>query len=751
MEPGNAWRVAYLAAALVCAVPFAYGLGVGGSFYFRDISGYFFPLRSFVVDGLLGGEIRQWNPYVSEGVPVLAVSYPLDLLQLLLPNPWGFSVLLALHVPLAALTFVGLARQLGWEPGPAALGAIVYALSGFSLSALNLYLHLQALAWAPLVVGTLVAASRGGRREVAIASLASALCLSTLGVEIAAQAVIFGWVLAASRRVAPLLRLAASSALGLGLAAAPMIALGDMVSGSRRGVGFSIAAALDYSVHPVSLLQIVIARLHGDPMSFGTDYWGSLWHGGSYPYFVSLYLGGAVVCLVVVASTGRDRYRTRLLLLLLAGAVVCLGRWSRLDLLLEIVPMLSKFRFPVKAFFTVLLAASLLASAAAQRLSTAPSRVWRNLAFGATLLGSVLFALRFVEPLLPAAFAWLERSFFDPAYPLALRANALRAISTDAGLGSLSVLAIAGVAGLRLHERISAGWGIVVISGLIAADLLRAGAGLNPTADGDLYRLSPEMRRESARMRESGGRILTCTVQASPTYREQFRQRPGRIGLWTYVVLRETLTPYANLDVAVPAVGRDPTGLVPLGRSLSADEEMCRAKGTLEKVRRMGVKHVIALYPILADGLRLVAVVSPARIAPLSIYLHEVEDGLADPAVSLSPDDLDERGAANLVEGARARYVDESAGRIRVAVQSPRDAYLVVRRAQAAGWSATVDGASAEIEVANGRHQAVRVPAGATQVEFCYRAPHGRLGAGLSGVAALLASALWIAGGQRRR
>src|SRR6266581_2713185 len=97
---------------------------------------------------------------------------------------------------LAALTFVGLARRLGHGPVPALLGALVYALSGFSLSSVNLYIHVEALAWAPVVIGTLIGASTGGGREIAAAAVAIAVCLSTMGVEIGAQAVVCGCVLA---------------------------------------------------------------------------------------------------------------------------------------------------------------------------------------------------------------------------------------------------------------------------------------------------------------------------------------------------------------------------------------------------------------------------------------------------------------------------------------------------------------------------------------------------------------------------
>ena len=83
------------------------------------------------MEGLRQGELRQWNPYVNEGTPVLLppLGYPIDALQVLAPGEWGFSLLLALHVPLAALTFLGLARRMGSGPAAAALGALVYALS----------------------------------------------------------------------------------------------------------------------------------------------------------------------------------------------------------------------------------------------------------------------------------------------------------------------------------------------------------------------------------------------------------------------------------------------------------------------------------------------------------------------------------------------------------------------------------------------------------------------------------------------
>ena len=740
----DSWTLASIVAPLVSFVPFAYGLAKGGCFYFRDLSFQFFPIRRFVVEGLLRGEIRQWNPYVNEGVPVMPppVSYPIDLLQTLVPNEWGFSLLLALHVPLAALTFLGLARRLEFRPAAATLGALVYALGGFSLSCVNLYIHVEAFAWAPLVISMLIRARSGGAREVALAGAAIALCLSTTGVEIAAQAVACAFVLSASRRTSDHLRFAASVLLGAGLATSPLVALFSLVSGSRRGGGFAIAESLDNSVHPLSLLQTLIAGFYGDPITAGYSYWGARFWGGPSPYFVSLYVGGAVLCFAAIGAAGAGRYRTRLLFLLAAGLTICLGRWARLDVLLELAPVLASFRFPVKAFFIVVVASALLASAGADRLLSS-RRAWWPLLVGSTLVGMGLLSLSLVETWLPEGFAWLQGRLFVDAYPQGLRAAALRSVAADAAAGAAALVVIAGLAALTLRQRISARAALVAATAIIAADLLRAGAELNPTAHSSLYTFSPEMTRVAARLREAGGRVFTCTVFAMPTFRDAVR-RVGRTTIWTAAVWRESLSPYANMDIGMPTTGLDPTALVSGEHSLSRGEAMCRDAGTLQRLRDSGVRHILSVQPFTNDALRLVDVASPARTAPLSIYVYELENSLPDPTVWHGPDDVDERGRGRALDAAVARYVESESGFVRVAVDTPREAYLIVRRTNAVGWSATVNGRPAALSTANGRHQAVAVPSGTSDVVLRYRAPNLWLGMALSLLSAAIAAALWL-------
>jgi hypothetical protein len=739
------WSLARIVAAVVSFLPFAPGLATGGSFYFRDLSSQFFPIRRFVVEGLLRGELRQWNPYMNEGVPVMLppAGYPIDWLQALAPNEWGFSLLLALHVPIAALTFLDLARRLGHGPQAATLGALVYALSGFSLSSVNLYLHVQAFAWAPLVVAMLIRASTGGAREIAVAGAAVALCLSTTGVEIAAQALACGFVLAASRSALGHLRLAAGIALGIGIAASPLVGLFSLLTGSRRASGLGVAEVLDQSVHPVSLLQTLVAGLYGDPVASGYGYWGARFLTGSspFPYFVSLYLGGAVLCLVALGARSAERHRTRLLLLLAAALVISLGRWARLDLLLEIAPFLAKFRFPVKAFFTVVLASSLLASAGADQL-LASRRAWRPLLAGSALLGLGLASLWLVPSWLPGGFAWLQQHFFLESYPHDLRAAALRSVAADAATGAVALLAVAAIAALALARRLSAELALVAATAVIAADLLRAGAGLNPTTHFSFYAFSPEMTQVAATLRDKGGRAFTCSIHAMPTYRDAVR-RVGRPDLWTAAVWRESLSPYVNMDAGIQTTGADATALVPSALALSTADAMCREAGTLERLRASGVRYILSVQPFTNEALRLAYVASPARTAPLSVHVYELENALPDPTLWLGPDDLDQEGRARVLEGALARYVLSEPGLVRVMVETPREAHLILRRTHARGWSASVGGRPAEIVTANGRHQAVAVPAGKSEVVLRYRPPNAWLGATLSLLSAAVAAALW--------
>ena len=759
-----------LLVALVSLLPFARGLASGASFYFRDLGRHFFPHRRFVAEGLRAGEVRYWLPWVHEGerLPVPPVSYPVDLLQALAPHEAFLSLLLALHVPLAALAFFGLCRGLGLGRTAAAGGALVYALGGFTLSTLNLYYLLEATAWAPLVVLALVKAAEGPWWRVAMAGIVSALALSTIGVEIVGQAFLAGAVLAAgrfSRGVGA--RLTVAVGLGFGLAAPSLLWLRDLLAGSARAPGLSTQDALAFSLHPASLLQVGVAGLFGNLADFTNRHWSHRFTGG-FPYFMSLYLGAAALALAVVGARFGAVARRRLLCLAALGLVLALGRFARLDLVLDALPALRSFRFPVKAFFTVHLATSLLAAAGLAALAAEGNRrawLWLGalgLALGAPLVLSPAFPLA-----LPGGSAQLLGWVFPPGYPdiAARSAEVLR----DAAVGGAPalLLGILALGVLRGRLTATAAGGLAVA--LVAADLLRAGAGLNPMTAPERLRPSPGARALAGIVRAAGGRLFTCEASFSGAVQEAAAEVRGDADLWMSGVFAETLTPAYNLDLHVPtAYSRDLTMTSAVERVFARRDEVgcARVADIRDRLRAAGVSHLVSFRPLDVEGLRLVATAAPPRTAPLRLHLHALEGALPLRAVAAVVRPAASRGEAEAtageagfqaaggvaVEGGTAADgaggevlpVIEKTDRLEFEVRASRPTVLVIRDGWATGWSATVDGAPAPVLRADGRHRAVPVPAGRSRVVLSYRPPWLTTGLGIAAAAlALTLALLW--------
>jgi hypothetical protein len=336
-------RRAGVAAGLLLAatafLPFARGLLSGQSLYFRDLALQFLPARLFALEGLLHGQLRYWNPYVHEGAPVTLppLGSPLDLLQLLSPGPWGISLILALHVPLAALAFFLLARSLELDVAAAAGGSLVYALSGFTLASVNLYVYVEAIAWAPLAIWALGRAAGGERRAIAVCAVLVAGLVSTTGAEIAAQALLAGLVLAWRPGARPA-SLAAGVGLGLALSAWITLPLSALVADSARGSGFPTAVVLSHSVHPLTLVQTLISGWYGDPADIAGRWWGINFFPRGFPYVLSLYLGPLALSLAGVGLRFGGSLARRAAALGLAGLVVSLGRYVGWGVLLDPLP-----------------------------------------------------------------------------------------------------------------------------------------------------------------------------------------------------------------------------------------------------------------------------------------------------------------------------------------------------------------------------------------------------------------------------
>ncbi len=735
----------WLAVAVVSFLPFMRGILAGQAFYFRDISRQFYPMRRFALDGLLHGELRFWNPMLHEGEPVSLppLSYPADLLQLVRPDEAGMSATLALHVPLGALAFMALARSLGVPVLAAAGGAFVYSLGGFFLSTLNFYVYLQAAAWAPLLILTLRRAAEH-RSAVAACAATTAVALSTTGAELVGQAILLGVVLSLERACLfrRLLRMAAALFIGIGLSAPTLATLHAAVAGSAREEGFPTDVVLAQSLHPLTFVQALIGNWHGDLGNLANRWWGSNFFPLGFPYFLSLYVGAAALALAVVGLLQPWPFRARIAALGVFGFTASLGSWAGLRLFVDAAPFLRTFRHPSKAFFTVHLCLAVFAAVGLRRLTDPRARDgWRHLALVSLPLGGALTLAPALPSLVPKAVAWFLAGFLPPSYDWPNRVATANEILYDASAGGLVAVAVGLLAWARLQGGISTARASAGVVGLLAADLLRTGAGLNPMVGPSFYRLSSEMEGVSKMLRRNGGRTFVCDPESGSEY---FRARSLRIehDVFTFATFMETLTPAYNMNAGVAtALSRDLTMLVPVERVLAPEESgAVTIPAVLDRLREAGVSSVLCLEPLRDPRLREVTSVAPARIAPARIHVYELTSSL--PLVSLV--------AAGRPDGEPpvGRIVSSEAapGSLRVNVEVDEPVRLLVREARAPGWSARLDEQPTHLEPDELRHLAVAIPPGPHAVRLTYRPP-GLAGACAMGLVSLgILLTLWLRG-----
>jgi hypothetical protein len=410
------------------------------------------------------------------------------------------------------------------------------------------------------------------------------------------------------------------------------------------------------------------------------------------------------------------------------GLAVSLGRWGGLAPLVEALPPLRAFRFPVKAFFTVHLAASLLAALGLHAL--AEGRRLRALVLAAGGLGAALAAM----PLLPSAFpgplARFAAAFFPPGTTPQGRAALLERVLGDAAAGGALALAVAATAFLAGRGRLEAPRAAWLAAALAAADLLRAGAGLNPMVSRGFYEPSPELAARLPLLR--AGRVYTCPIETSPAYHAGRAARGQDHELWTFGLLLETVSPARNVPLRVPtALSPDLTMLVPTERLLTPEEGACaRLDALLPRLREAGVASIVSLDPLEHPDLAPLFASAAERTRPVVVHGYALRTAL---------------GRFELAAPGSVGVQAETANRVDLVVETQGETTLVARDAWAPGWHATIDEASAPLE--RGRHRALRVPPGRHRIALRY-APPGLGLAALASAAALAVGAVLVRRGK---
>lgn len=811
---------------IVCIVAFFWKvLFTPAMYFYRDVFSYSYPHARFIQEICRLGQLPYWNPFLNFGEPVLAnpnflFFYPTTLLLIALPINLAYTLHFVLHFGLGAVGTYLLARRWSQSRAAAFFAAFVFAFSGPVLSLGNLYNHAAAAAWIPWVLLlTDRACESRSRRHWILLTFVFALqflaaepftLIATFGMAIAYALFLCGNFRrpldrANFRMIAIFI---AVGGLMLALCAVQFLPALDLLSHSRRGTqGFPFSETTAWSLHPLSLIELVVPRFFGSSLE-GPTLWTVVLGCRNMPYYPSLFVGFVPLFFALTGlALGSGRRRTFAAGMFLALLVLSFGRFTPVFwLAYKVFPPLALVRFPVKLLIPALLLVALLAGGgidALRSVGDTTGRLHGRLLMPLKILLGWVVLVWMVSLLTPTLIT-------SPAEWILLRTNTMYATSTSIQLtaeqvaGSVAHL----LRMLRLHLPGLAGF---ALGGWIWVLALKGG------------------RRWARRVLPlaafvGGGQLVMENYSANPTVPKTFYEyqppviahlqdsrSPSRFAY----VFRETETTPASPDIqaflsfeSIP----EAAGLSSLAQAAFRDRLMLARSSMLEKVE--GVSNIDVEWsfpPFLAEFWEFAARAAPdsagvaclmgrssvryqilrarepnsARREVATIFNGSPQPGYLYESLCVTPrafvaGSVSYSTSANetLTRMSSAQFdptqqvilfgdsgsvppadVSGISGDVEVVELQPnsvvlkaelsRPGYVVLLDRFDTNWHATVDGKRAPVFRANHLFRAVRAEAGQHEIRFDYR--QRGLGAGLAITATTLAALAIVFGMELRR
>ncbi|HEX7598293.1 MAG TPA: hypothetical protein VF518_08765, partial [Polyangia bacterium] len=216
-----------LALTAVVALAYVRPLLLDETFAVRDHLAHTIPSRTYLAQNLVGGHFPEWwdGPRLGERFaadPNNGVTYPLAWLVALFGPLWGADLILILHVWLAGVGTLLLARRLGASAMGGLLAGSSLLLSGYFTSMVVNGSILMPLGWMPLLAWAALGVAESEERQAYLRR--GLICALVLAASVAAgnpagfNSVVLAVALVAvtaRRRWTSLLVLGAAGALGV--------------------------------------------------------------------------------------------------------------------------------------------------------------------------------------------------------------------------------------------------------------------------------------------------------------------------------------------------------------------------------------------------------------------------------------------------------------------------------------------------------------------------------------------------------
>lgn len=718
----------------------------------RDAFRFFAPVKSYVAERLLAGELPQWFPYESLGrsligSTVTGVFHPFTLLYVALPAHDALRLSTLLTCLLGGLGAFVLGRTLQFSRAGAAIAGLAFACSGYVVSTTEAIEYLYGICVLPLFCAAL-----GKALEARPAwTVAPAVLWATVFLNGDIQTgyyygfIALLWITTCTG--APLgqamVRTACAGLLaGLlaGIQLAPSLAA--FLSSDRTDPVSFLDGALLWSTHPLRVLTMLVSPVGNErnQVEVAQFFFGSLPPGRVLVGLLtdSLYLGVPVIGLALTGAWFRQDLRG-LVWLGLAALWLAVGRYGGLyEVFYHLVPLWSAFRYPEKLMGVASLACAMLAGAGVDEIRKGRGHysLWCVLA----ALCAGLWGIVRTDTL----GVWVAAHFGAPA---ALTREVMDSLAEACRFSFVAAsgvgLVVVALRQRRLPETLLVG----VLMAVVMLDLSRANQEAYHTGPEEVARFTPGLAEAINRHAGTQGagrfRIFSDSIDYA-SYPAWLEESLGPVGA-TSLVLRQALHTELNaefqvesINVYMPGQSAEMTNL----RSLVSKDFWVRAYARYNVAYLIGprthfseppfVQAVIATLP----AYDLALVTNPIPPKPRA-YLSRRPQAVTSPvdldSLMKKPDFL--AGVTDFVEardgavpepdrGGRATIVRYAPEEVRVRVETPAVTLLVLLDAFEAGWRASLEsGEDLPIRRANALVRAVTVPAGTHLVTFTYRTP----------------------------
>ncbi len=764
--------------AVVISLAYVRVLFFDQTFAVRDHLTWTLPSRAFLAESLRRGHLPEWWDAVRLGQrfasdPNNGVTYPLAWMVALLDPLLGADVLLLLHIFLAGVGGLLLARRLGASPLGSFFGAAVLTTSGYMTSMIANGTILLALGWMPLVAWAALGVAQVEQRRdyfghglvfagVLAGSVAAGNPAGANNVVLAAAIV----VLTARRRLSALMVLAAAGVLGALMGAVSVLVALLTLSDSTRAGGFTLAQSGAWSMHPLRMLELIWPHAFGNgliPQQNLAELWarggGGLeasWSGSDYVGIPVLFCAG----LAAVRDKGVPR---RLGVLALFFLVLALGTFTPLYGLYRAVFRFERvLRYPEKQLAGALVLWSALAAIGFDRLFDPRGRRDRLVCIGAGL--ALAMAALSCTVYLSRASLVDRIARASLASGRGVEAQAALSAVLDGGLAATAIAALLPFAlwlsGLpRLGRLARPGFVVVVLVQLVAHDWSMSvliSRALIRKLPGILEPLPRPSSGEFPRILRRARNVtpVSTSAEARAWYLHQLAVENEATRFGFGQVPGYTIAGTARFEDLVTASGQsnlerimdllDIRYLIIQADQAAGMGMPLRSRGTLaghvvleNEERRARAFVAYRYWHGLTDRqvLDQLFTQSHAKVDFGAVYLAGAGETRSEAPENPGPCTLDRPVPEHVILHCRAL----------------RAGYAVLLDEWTEGWTATVDSVSAPLERADVVFRAVAIAEGDHVVEMRYRTPGLRAGALVSLGGCLLYLALALAWLRTRR